>query len=261
MPARLHDTDSHTADTAGQSTMTGIAPTAAAPPRHERFVRLTHWLTTIAVGALLVSGGELILSHPRFYWGEIGNVNTPPAFSIPVPSSRRTVPTGYRFVLSDQNGWSRYLHFQAAWLMLFTGLAYLVAGVRSGHFRRDLVPTTEDRSWRALRTAIAEHARFTPSAFGDPWTYNVLQRLSYLSIVFGLFPLVVWTGLAMAPGFTAVFPFAVDLLGGRQSARTLHFIATIALVLFTIAHLTMIILAGFRSRVGPMITGTAEERP
>lgn len=241
--------------------MTGITAAAAAPPRHARFVRLTHWLTTIAVCALLVSGGELVLSHPRFYWGEVGNVNTAPAFSIPVPSSRKTVPTGYGFVLSDQNGWSRYLHFQAAWLVLFTGLAYLVAGVRSGHFRRDLVPGLEDRSWRALRDAITEHARFTPAAFGDPWSYNVLQRLSYLAIVFALFPLVVWTGLAMSPGFTAVFPWTVDLLGGRQSARTVHFVATIALVLFTIAHLTMISLAGFRARVGPMITGTTEERP
>ena len=241
--------------------MTSIAPPAAPPPRHPRFVRLTHWLTTVAVCALLVSGGELVLSHPRFYWGEVGNVNTPAAFSLPVPASRRTVPTGYSFVLSDQNGWSRYLHFQAAWLVLFTGLAYLVAGTRSGHFRRDLVPAAADRSWRALRTAIAEHARFTAKAFGDPWTYNVLQRLSYLAIVFALFPFVVWTGLAMAPGFTSVFPWSVDLLGGRQSARTLHFVGTIALVLFTIAHLTMIILAGFRARVGPMITGTPEERP
>ncbi len=241
--------------------MTSIAQPAAPPPRHPRFVRLTHWLTTVAVCALLVSGGELVLSHPRFYWGEVGNVNMRPAFSIPVPASRRTVPTGYKILLRDQNGWSRSLHFQAAWLVLFAGLAYLVAGARTGHFRRDLVPGAADRSWRALRTAIAEHARFTPSSFGDPWSYNVLQRLAYLAIVFALFPLVVWTGLAMAPGFTAVFPWTVDLLGGRQSARTLHFGATIAMILFTIAHLTMIILAGFRARVGPMITGSAEERP
>ena len=228
--------------------------------RHARFVRITHWLTTIAVFALLLSGVELVLSHPRFYWGEAGNVNTPALFSIPVPSSRGTVPTGYGFVLPDQNGWSRYLHFQSAWLVLFTGLVYLVAGLRTGHFRRELVPAAADRSWRALRTAIAGHLRFTASAFGDPWSYNALQRISYLVIVFVLFPLVIWTGLAMAPGFTAVFPLAVTALGGRQSARTLHFLVTIALVLFTIVHVTMIVLAGFRSRVGAMITGTAEKR-
>jgi thiosulfate reductase cytochrome b subunit len=233
---------------------------AAAAQRHARFVRITHWLTTMAFVALLVSGVEVVLSHPRFYWGEVGNVNTTPLFSIPVPSSRGTVPTGYRFVLPDQNGWSRYLHFQAAWLVLLTGLAYGLAGVRSGHFRRNLVPTAADRSWRALRSAIAEHFRLAATAVGDPWSYNTLQRLSYLVVVFVLFPLVIWTGLAMAPGFTAVVPAAVTLLGGRQSARTLHFFVTIALVLFTLVHVTMIVLAGFRTRVRAMITGAAEPR-
>jgi len=227
--------------------------------RHPRFVRVTHWLTTIAFFALLVSGIEVVLSHPRFYWGEIGNVNTMPLFSIPVPSSRETVPTGYKLVLPDQNGWSRFLHFESAWLLLFTGLAYLVAGLRTGHFKRNLLPGTADRSWSALRTTIAEHVRFTASAFGDPWSYNALQRVSYLVIVFVLFPLIIWTGLALAPAFTAVFPSVVNMLGGRQSARTLHFFVTIALVVFTIVHVLMIVLAGFRSRVGAMITGTAEE--
>jgi thiosulfate reductase cytochrome b subunit len=233
----------------------------SASPRHPRFVRITHWLTTIAFFALLLTGGEVVLSHPRFYWGEIGNVNTTPLFTIPVPSSRETVPTGYKVVLPDQNGWSRFLHFQSAWLVLFTGLFYLIVGLRTGHFRRSLVPSAADRSWRALRTTIGEHVRFTASAFGDPWSYNSLQRISYLVIVFVLFPLVIWTGLAMSPAFTGVIPSTVTILGGRQSARTLHFFVTIALVLFTLVHITMIVLAGFRSRVGAMITGTAEQRP
>ena len=232
-----------------------------AVPRHARFVRVTHWLTTIAFCALLLSGIEVVLSHPRFYWGEVGNVNTTPLFTIPVPSSRGTVPTGYGFVLPDQNGWSRYLHFQSAWLLLFTGLAYLIAGLRSRHFRRNLVPAAADRTWQAFRTTILEHVRFNAAALGDPSSYNALQRLSYLVIVFVLVPLVVWTGLAMAPGFTAVFPWAVNLLGGRQSARTLHFFITIALVLFTLVHVAMIMLAGFRSRVRAMITGTVEATP
>jgi thiosulfate reductase cytochrome b subunit len=227
-------------------------------PRHARFVRVTHWLTSLAFVALLVSGIEVLLSHPRFYWGEVGNVNTTPLFSIPVPSSRGMVPTGYGFVLPDQNGWSRYLHFQAAWLLLFTGLVYLVAGLRSGHFRRSLVPAAADRSWRALRQSVTEHVRFTASAFGDPRSYNVLQSLSYLAVVFVLFPFVIWTGLAMAPAFTALFPWSVTSLGGRQSARTLHFFVTVALVLFTLVHVLMITLAGFRSRLRAMITGGAE---
>ena len=228
--------------------------------RHPRFVRITHWLTAIAFVALLVSGIEVLLSHPRFYWGEVGNVNTAPLFSIPVPSSRGTVPTGYGFVLPDQNGWSRYLHFQAAWLALMTGAWYLIAGLRTGHFR-SLVPAKADRSWRALRTTLIDHLRLTRSAFSDPWSYNALQRLSYLLVVFVLFPLVIWTGLAMAPAFTAVFPWSVTSLGGRQSARTLHFVVTIALVLFVIVHVLMVVLAGFRARVRSMITGAAETPP
>src|SRR6185436_13387978 len=119
----------------------------------------------------------------------------------------------YSFTLPDQNGWSRYLHFQSAWLILFVGFAYVVAGAWSGHFRRSLVPSAEDRTWRAVRTTIAEHLRFTAAAFGNPSSYNALQRVSYLVVVFILFPLIIWTGLAMAPGFTALFPWTVSILG------------------------------------------------
>ncbi len=85
-------------------------------PRHAAMVRVTHWITVISFFALLITGGEIVISHPRFYWGETGNVNTRPLFTIPIPSSRDTVPTGYGYVMPDQNGWSRYLHFQAAWV-------------------------------------------------------------------------------------------------------------------------------------------------
>jgi thiosulfate reductase cytochrome b subunit len=240
--------------------LSGLDSSAPAKPRHPRFVRVTHWLITIAFFALLLSGVEIVLSHPRFYWGEVGNVNTTPLFTIPVPSSRSTVPTGYGFVLPDQNGWSRYLHFQAAWLSVFTGVAYVLAGVRTGHFRRNLVPAAADRSWRALRRAVADRLRFGASATSNPWSYNTVQRIAYLGVIFGLFPFAIWTGLAMAPAFTAAVPASVWLLGGRQSARTLHFVSTIAAVLFIVVHLTMIIFAGFRTRVRAMIIGTPEAR-
>jgi thiosulfate reductase cytochrome b subunit len=227
-------------------------------PAHPRFVRTTHWLATIATIALIISGSELVISHPRFYWGEVGNVNTTPVFAIPIPSSRATVPTGYSFTLPDQNGWSRSLHFQSAWLVLFVGAAYLFAGARSGHVRQKLVPAPPDRSWRALRESIAMHAHPQSEPQHAPGVYNVLQRTTYLGVLFVLFPLVIWTGLAMSPGFTAVVPWSVTLLGGHQSARTLHFVSMIGLLLFTIVHVLMISRAGFRRLVRAMIAGTPE---
>src|SRR5215472_16476907 len=107
-------------------------------PRHSAMVRVTHWLISLSFLALLVTGVEILISHPRFYWGETGNVNTQPLFKLPIPSSIDTVPTGYGYVLPDQNGWSRYLHFEAAWVAVFTGLLYLGFGFFNGHFRRNL---------------------------------------------------------------------------------------------------------------------------
>src|SRR5215467_6233609 len=118
--------------------------------RHGLVVRLTHWLITLAFLALLISGTEIVLSHPRFYWGEVGNVNTTPLFKIPVPSSRNLVPTGYGYVLPDQNGWSRYLHFQSAWVWVLTGALYLAVGFFSGHFRRNLFPALVELSPKRL---------------------------------------------------------------------------------------------------------------
>lgn len=129
-------------------------------PRHPALVRVTHWLTALAFFALLVSGVEILISHPRFYWGETGNVNTAPLFSLPIPASRNMVPTGYGYVLPDQNGWSRYLHFEAAWLAVLTGLLYLAFGFFKGHFRRNLFSYRSDLSPKALVSAVADHLRF-----------------------------------------------------------------------------------------------------
>ena len=234
--------------------------TPIVPRRHQGSVRVTHWLTTLAFAALLVSGVEILLSHPRFYWGETGNVEETPLFTIPVPSSRSTVPTGYDYVLPDQNGWSRYLHFQSAWLLGLTGLVYVVAGLGSGHFRRNLLPAAAELRWPAVRHTIAQHLRLSSASAGDPWSYNLLQRIAYLLVIFVLVPCVIWTGLAMSPGFTAVWPATVTLLDGKQSARTLHFAVSVALTLFLLAHVVMLVIAGFTARVRAMITGHAEVR-
>lgn len=228
---------------------------ASGPPRHTVLVRVTQWITALCFFALLLSGIEILISHPRFYWGETGNVNTAPLFQFPIPASRGSVPTGYGYVLPDQNGWSRSLHFQAAWAVVFTGALYVLAGLLRRHFQRNLLPAPAHLSWRAISAALAAHLRRTPPDEVEAWSYNLLQRLAYLAVIFALFPLAIWTGLAMSPAFVAAFPWAVEAFGGQQSARTIHFFVSVLLALFLLVHIAMVVLAGFRTRVRAMITG------
>jgi thiosulfate reductase cytochrome b subunit len=218
---------------------------------------MTHWITALCFLALLVTGIEILISHPRFYWGETGNVTTGPLFKIPIPASRGTVPTGYGYVLPDQNGWSRSLHFQSAWLLVFTGFLYFLFGLLTGHFRKNLLPAAAGISWRSLSSEIARHLRLEKPPEAE---YNVLQRLSYAFVIFVLFPLIIWTGLAMSPAFVSAVPAAVTVFGGQQSARTIHFFLSMALVIFLLVHIAMVVLAGFSQRMRAMITGRAAAR-
>ncbi|MBL8209839.1 MAG: cytochrome b/b6 domain-containing protein [Bryobacterales bacterium] len=186
-------------------------------------MRVTHWITVLCFLALLVSGVNLVISHPRFYWGEEGNVNTPALFQLPIPASRAAVQTGYGYVLPDQNGWSRSLHFQAAWLVVFAGLTYALHGWRTGHFVRS--------------------------------PYVGLQRAAYAGVVFVLFPLMIWTGLAMSPAVTGALPFLAGIWGGHQSARTIHFFTTLSLVAFVAGHIAMVAISGFRRHMRAMTIG------
>ena len=232
----------------------------SAAPRHTATVRVTHWIAALCFFALLLSGIEVLISHPRFYWGEDGNVRMEPLFTLPIPASRATVPTGYGYVLPDQNGWSRSLHFEAAWAVVLTGLFYVLAGLIDGHFRKNLVPGSADLSGSALSESFADHLRFRRPRESESASYNVLQRFSYLAVVFVLFPLTVWTGLAMSPAVGSIAPTLVTLLGGQQSARTIHFFCTNLLVLFVLVHIGMVWLAGFGNRMRAMITGHAAEQ-
>ncbi len=252
----------------------GPAPIAAVAPvlglskvesetrlRHAWIVRVTHWIAAACFFALLLSGMEIVISHPRFYLGETGNDLTKPLFQIPIPSSRQHVATGYSFVLPEQNGWSRALHFQSAWAVVLTGFAYVLFGIFAGHFRQELLPIKGERSWRSIKQAIANHLRFERPSESEAWSYNVLQRIAYLCVVFTVFPLIIWTGLAMSPAFVSAFPSSVTLLGGRQTARTLHFFLSLSLVAFVAVHLVMVWRAGFWSRVRAMITGRPSSSP
>ena len=170
-----------------------VAPACTTGPRHTAVVRVTHWVTALCFLALLVTGVEIVISHPRFYWGETGNIHTQALFQIPIPASRRSVPTGYGFVLPDQNGWSRHLHFQAAWGAVLTGLLYFVYGFTTSHFARSLVPRGG-----GFGRNVAAHLRFRRPGPEEAWSYNPVQRVTYLLVIFVLFPLMIWTGLAMA---------------------------------------------------------------
>ncbi len=206
------------------------SPDIVNPPRHAAAVRVTHWITTFSFFGLLVSGIAILLAHPRLYWGETGGVGTPSLIDLPLP-----------FVLLGQSGWGRSLHFLCAWICVLTGLFYVLSGLLTRHFRDHL---------------LSEAGR---SEIGAA-TYNAFQRLTYLTVVFLLFPLMIWTGLAMSPAIGSVFPAMVTVFGGQQSARTIHFLVASLLVVFLVVHVTMVCLAGFKSRVGAMITGRSATR-
>ena len=152
-------------------------------------------------------------------------------------------------------GPGRYLHFLAAWVSVFTGLVYVSIGLASRHIGRNLLPARSDLTLGAIRDVIRKHLRFERSSEAELASYNALQRLSYTAVVFVVLPLMIWTGLAMSPGVTSVFPFVVSVLGGQQTARTLHFFAASALLLFLFVHVAMVFLTGFKSRMRAMITG------
>jgi thiosulfate reductase cytochrome b subunit len=212
--------------------------------RHSALVRITHWATACCFLALLISGIAILLAHPRFYWGETGGVGTPSLFDLPLP-----------FVLTGQSGWGRSLHFLSAWVLVSSGVLYVFYGLVTGYFRRNLLPLRADLTRDAISHVLGNHLRLRFAGEADSHSYNVLQRLAYLSVVFVLFPLIIGTGLAMSPAVTSAAPVVVNVFGGQQSARTIHFLLSTLIVAFVIVHVTMVIVAGFTKRVGPMITG------
>jgi thiosulfate reductase cytochrome b subunit len=212
--------------------------------QHSLVVRITHWVTTLSFLTLLVSGIAILLVHPRLYWGETGAVGTPSLIDLPLP-----------FVFANQSGWGRSLHFLSAWVLVFTGLLYVLSGLVTRHFRKRLLPARANFAWSSMSIVVSNHLRLKRPTEEELLTYNVLQRLTYLSVIFVLFPLMIWTGLAMSPAITSVVPTVVSVFGGQQSARTIHFFATAALVVFLLVHVAMICLAGFTSRMRAMVTG------
>jgi thiosulfate reductase cytochrome b subunit len=149
--------------------------------------------------------------------------------------------------------WGRNLHFMAAWIAVLNGIVYVAWGLYARHFRSNFVPEKTQLEWKNIASIVGRHLRLRNP--NEESGYNILQKLAYTTVVFGLLPVVILSGLTMSPGLTTAFPQLFTLFGGRQSARTIHFIVANALILFLLIHLAMIFLSGFRRTAMSMITG------
>ncbi len=253
--------------------------------RHSAVVRVTHWVNVVCLVVLLMSGLQIFDAHPALYWGQTSNFERP---LLAMAAERDgqgqwhgiTTVLGHPFdttgVLGLSNGpdgrprargWPSWVtlpgeqwlamgrrwHFFFAWLLVGNGLVYLVWGVASGHFRRDLLPSRGQ--WRAIGWTFWDHLRLRFPRGDEARHYNVLQKLAYLAVVFAVLPTIVLAGLTMSPDLDSVFPGLLDLFGGRQSARTIHFLCAGALVAFVAVHVVMVVLSGLWNNLRSMITG------
>ena len=262
-------------------------PSAAAAERrfyrHRLPVRLMHWINVVCLTVLLMSGLNIFNAHPALYWGQGSTFDKPwvsmRAENTPTGPIGKTHIAGHDFIttgvlgLSEYGGepavrafpsWAtipgakwlamaRHWHFFFAWIFVINGVAYVLYSLFSRHLVRDLVPTRDEL--RRIGASIRDHVLFRHPTGEAAKRYNVLQNLAYLIVIFGLLPLVIVAGLAMSPRLDAVFPGWVELLGGRQSARTLHFLAATGLLLFVLIHVFEVIVAGVWNELRSMITG------
>jgi len=221
--------------------------------------------------ALAFSGFMILMVHPRLYWGDAGNDLTAALIELPIsrnhahggweqptPFDQRAaapISASRTYAIFNQNSWARSLHFLAAWWLVLAGVSYLLLGIVRGHFRAHLCPSAAELSPRLVWRDIIDHLRLRfHRAAGGPH-YGVLQKYAYSIVVFIATPLLVATGLTMSPAVTAAFPLLLDVFGGHQSARTIHFFAFVAIVLFVCVHVAMIAMSGFRRQIRAMIIG------
>jgi thiosulfate reductase cytochrome b subunit len=252
--------------------------------RHRLPVRIMHWINVACVLVLLGSGLQIFNAHPALYWGKDSRAET----RVLEIGQRRdggrqigvTRIGGHEFITHGllgvsrgpdglqvvrafpswatipDNQWlamGRLWHFFFAWLFVLNGLAYVLWTIFSGHLGRDLVPTR--REWRGIARSVVDHVLLRHPTGENARRYNVLQNIAYLTIVCIVLPLIVVCGLAMSPAVNAMLPGWVDWLGGRQAARTLHFLGALLLVAFVIVHLFEVVVTGPINNVRSMITG------
>jgi thiosulfate reductase cytochrome b subunit len=253
--------------------------------RHSVLVRVTHWINAAALFFLILSGLQIFNAHPSLYWGQQSHFDHPwlSMFGKPGPGGLRGITrigplrfdtTGVFGVSAEGGapvvrgfpGWltlpaERFLavgrrwHFFFAWVFAINGAVYVASAVFAGHLRRDLLPTTSQLAPQHMLGEIWDHMRLKFPKGEEARRYNVLQKGAYLGVAFLLLPLMILTGMTMSPGLDAVFPWLVDLFGGRQSARSIHFITASLIVLFFLVHIVMVVLSGTWNNIRSMITG------
>jgi len=253
--------------------------------RHALPTRLSHWLTALCLVVLIMSGLQIFNAHPSLYWGERSDpegallrlkaVETSEGETRGITEilGREFDTTGVLGASREGGGefeergfpsWAtlpgpqwlamgRRWHFFFAWVFVLNGLGFGLWALVRGHLARDLWPTGADL--RSIARSVVDHVRFRHPMGAAASRYNVLQKLSYLGVIFGLAPLIVATGLAMSPALDATVPWLPGLFGGRQSARTVHFVACFAFVGFVAGHLFMVTVTGLWNNTRSIITG------
>jgi thiosulfate reductase cytochrome b subunit len=250
--------------------------------RHPFVIRATHWVNVVCMTILLLSGLQIFNAHPALYLGKasdfdhpilaIGASGDPPERGYVQAFGKRVDTTGV-LGLSDVDGeatdrafpsWitlpavqdlatGRRWHFLFAWIFVVNGLVYLAYGLISGELRRRLLPASGEL--KTIGASLREHLTLHFPKGEAATRYNVIQKLTYLVVVLALLPLQIIAGLAMSPGFDAVAPWLLEAFGGRQSARTIHFVIASLLLLFVLVHLIMVVLSGPFNNLRGMITG------
>jgi Ni/Fe-hydrogenase b-type cytochrome subunit len=214
--------------------------------RHRLITRIWHWLNALAVIVLIGSGLMIFNAHPRLYWGHYGANFDHAWLELPRWPGWLTIPSHYS--LSGARHWHLFL----ALVLAFALLIYLIWSLANRHIQRDLRIRGDELTRAHLLDDAKAHLELRFHDPESPRAYNIFQKLSYAGVLFLLTPLLILTGLALAPG---MWPWLVDLFGGRQSARSIHFIAMACMSGFVVIHLALVILAGVVNETRSMITG------
>ncbi|RYY23316.1 MAG: hypothetical protein EOP62_20410 [Sphingomonadales bacterium] len=214
--------------------------------RHRLITRIWHWLNALAVFVMIGSGLMIFNAHPRLYWGHYGANYDYAWLELPRWPGWMTIPSTYSLA------GARHWHLFFALVLSFGLLVYLIWSLVNRHIQRDLRIRTDELAPGHLLDDAKAHLELRFHDPKNPRAYNIFQKISYAGVLFVLLPLLILTGLAMAPG---MWPWLVDLFGGRQSARSIHFIAMALISGFIVVHLALVFLAGTINEIRSMITG------